>query len=199
MTTTSASVAADAYIHIRVIIGIILGLSLSKLLTGIAGFIQHPSRQRIDTVHIVWSGFAFLAIVHFWWFEFYLLNVPQWTFELYLFVILYACLYYMLCALLYPDQIDDYLGYGDYFMSRRRWFFGLLALIFMLDLADTAIKGFDRMSSFGILYPARNFLYAGLALTAIFVDNRRYQIAVAVLALLFQLGWVLRAFDVLGL
>jgi hypothetical protein len=198
MNNLSASVAADAYIHIRVIIGIILGLSLSKLLTGVAGFIQHPSRQRVYAIHMIWVGFAFVSVIHFWWFEFYLSTVERWTFGLYVFVILYASLYYLLCALLFPDKMDDYIGYGEYFMSRRRWFFGVIAAIFMMDLADTAIKGFDRFSSFGVMYPARNFIYAGVALVAIFIDNQRFQLAAAALLLFFQILWILRAFSTLG-
>lgn len=192
------AVAADAYIHIRVIIGIILGLSLSKLLSGVAGFVQHPSRQRVYAVHLVWVAFAFLSVVHFWWFEFYLSTVPNWTFELYLFVIFYAGLYYLLCALLFPDKMDDYIGYGEYFMSRRKWFFGIIATIFLMDLADTAIKGFDRFTSFGVMYPTRNFIYCAIAISAIFIDNRRYQLTIAVLALVFQLFWILRSFSTLS-
>lgn len=188
---------ADVYLHVRVIIGIVLGLSLSKLLTGVAGFVQHPSRQRVNAIHLVWVGFAFLAVAHFWWFEFYLSTVPEWTFELYLFVIFYASLYYLLCALLFPDKMDDYIGYGDYFLSRRKWFFGIIAAIFLMDLADTAIKGFDRFTSYGVIYPVRNLVYCAVAISAMFIDNRRYQLIIAIAALAFQLFWILRAFSTL--
>jgi hypothetical protein len=188
----------DVYMHIRVIIGIILGLSVSRLLSGIAGFVQHPSRERIFAPHLIWVFFALLSVVHFWWFEFYLYSIPRWTFELYLFVIFYASLYYLLCTLLFPDKMGEYSGFGEYFMSRRRWFFGLLATIFMVDLIDTAIKGYDHFSSFGFIYPARNFLFAGIAISAMFTTNKRYHLAVAIAALFFQTFWILRAFSTLS-
>jgi DMSO/TMAO reductase YedYZ heme-binding membrane subunit len=82
--------AHDQFIHIRIIIGIVTGLTVTRLLTGRARFVQHPSRDRIYLVHLGWALFLLLAIVHFWWFEFGLARIEVWTFEVYFFVICYA-------------------------------------------------------------------------------------------------------------
>jgi len=58
--------ARDQFIHIRIIIGIATGLSVTRLLTGLARFVQHPARERIYLVHLGWALFLLLAIVHFW-------------------------------------------------------------------------------------------------------------------------------------
>ena len=50
-------------------------------------------------------------------------------------------MYYFLSALLFPQDLDEYQGYQDYFLSRRRWFFGFVALTEALDVVDTLIKG----------------------------------------------------------
>lgn len=194
----AAGSTMDIYLHVRVIIGIILGLSISRLLTGLARFIQHPGRYRIFPVHLVWVAFTFLSVLHFWWFEFYLSSVREWTFEIYLLVVLYAGLYFLLCALLFPDDLADYAGYAEYFMTRRKWFFSLIILIFLTDIADTAIKGKGYFWSHGFTYPARNLVYAALAAAAIFIDDKRAQLVLAVLALLFQAFWILRAFSTLS-
>jgi hypothetical protein len=194
----AAASTMDIYLHVRVIIGIILALSISRLLTGLARFIQHPGRNLIFPVHLVWVAFTFLSVLHFWWFEFYLSAVREWTFEIYLFVIFYSSLYFLLCALLFPDDLADYAGYAEYFMSRRKWFFGLITLIFLTDIADTAIKGMDRFWSYGFTYPARNLIYAAVAIAAIFIDDKRAQLVLALLALLFQAFWILRAFSTLS-
>ena len=65
-------------------------------------------------------------------------------------------LYYLLCALLFPAKIDDYDGYADYFISRRHWFFGILAVIYAVDFIDTWIKGATYFASLGPEYPIRN-------------------------------------------
>jgi hypothetical protein len=187
----------EVYLHVRVIIGIILGLSVSRLLNGVSRFAQHPLRNKVFVTHLVWVAFAFLCVVHFWWFEFYLASVHRWTFELYVFIILYASLYFVLCAILFPDTLEEYAGYADYFMSRRRWFFGLIAVIFLVDLVDTAIKGSEHFYSFGIVYPARNLIYVVVAIVAMFVSDNRFHLTIAISALAFQVFWILRAFSTL--
>ncbi len=187
----------DVYLHVRVIIGIILGLSVSRLLSGLSRFAQHPLRNPVFVTHLLWVAFAFLCVVHFWWFEFYLASVSEWTFELYIFIIFYSSLYFVLCAILFPDSLAEYAGYEDYFMSRRQWFYGLVAAIFLVDLVDTAIKGSAHFHSFGIVYPARNIIYAGVAIVAMFVADKRFHLAIAVLGLAFQIFWILRAFSTL--
>ncbi|MCX5497105.1 hypothetical protein OSH11_20540 [Kaistia dalseonensis] len=194
----NAAPIPDVYMHIRVIIGIILGLSVSRLLNGLAGFVQHPSSKKIYYTHLIWVVFTLISVLHFWWFEFYLYTVPKWTFELYLFVVFYSSLYFLLCTLLFPDKMDEYSGYSEYFMSRRKWFFGLLATIFIVDVIDTAIKGYEHILSFGFIYPGRNFIFASAAISAIFITNRRYHLAVAIASLFFQTFWILRAFSTLS-
>jgi hypothetical protein len=81
--------------------------------------------------------FLLLAIVHFWWFEFGLERIGVWTFEIYLFVICYAALFFFLCALLFPDRMDEYSGFAEYFHSRQKWFYALLGALFLADLGDT--------------------------------------------------------------
>jgi hypothetical protein len=44
---------------------------------------------------------------------------------------------------------------------RRKWFYGLLAGKFLIDLVDTAIKGREHFISLGVEYPIRQLLLAG--------------------------------------
>lgn len=188
----------DVYVHIRIIIGIVLGLSISRLLTGLARFVQHPSREQIYPVHLAWVFFVLVAVIHFWWFEFHLSTITHWTFEIYVFVIFYASLYFLLCTLLFPDRMEEYAGFRDYFLSRRMWFFGLLALVFAADVLDTAIKGMEHFRSYGIEYPIRSAILIALSLVAMFVRDRRFHAAFVTGALLYQISWVLRQFETLS-
>lgn len=101
---------SDQFIHVRILIGIVLGLSITSLLTGLARLIQHPKRDKLYWVHLGWVFSILLGLIHFWWWQFELRNVANWNFELYFFVTFYATLYYLLCALLFPAKIDDYDG-----------------------------------------------------------------------------------------
>ncbi len=76
----------DMYLHVRVLFSIILGLGVSRLLTGVARIVQHPKEYKVYWVHLLWALFLFLYLIHFWWWEYRLQTVQQWTFPLYLFI-----------------------------------------------------------------------------------------------------------------
>ncbi|WP_439272637.1 hypothetical protein [Pseudochrobactrum sp. HB0163] len=188
---------AEAFTHVRMIIGIILGLCISRLLTGAARFIQHPDKHKIYLVHLAWVGFLLLSVVHFWWMEFGLRSVPVWTFEKYLFVIFYAGLYFMLCTLLFPDNIEEYSGYRDYFISRRRWFFGLLAVLYLTDIGDTLLKGWSHYELYGLEYPIQAAAFIFLSLIAAITPSLKFHTCFALGGFLYQLGFTFRHFVVL--
>jgi hypothetical protein len=151
----TATIAVDLYLHVRVLIGILLGLSVVRLVGGVARFVAHPGRQRISFIHLGWVAWALLNVVTFWWWEFSLSRIA-WNFGIYFFVCLYASMFFFLSVLLFPDDLREYDGYHDYFMSRRVWFFGFVALTELLDVADTWIKGTEYLRSLGPEYPIRS-------------------------------------------
>ncbi len=187
----------DAFVHVRMIVGVVVGLGVGRLLTGLARFVQHPSRETIYPVHLGWAFFVLLAIVHFWWFEYRLAEAPEWLFQIYLFVIFYACLLFLATTLLFPDKMDEYAGYRDYFMSRRAWFFGLMALIFTVDMVDTWIKGGAYFAGLGPVYPLRNAGYIAAFVVAAFARSPRFHSILAAAALAAQLAWIFWLYDVL--
>jgi hypothetical protein len=192
------SVDPAAYFHVRIIMGMVLSLSIARLLSGVSIFIQHPERYAVSWIHIGWTAFMMLYVIHFWWFEFRLQAVSLITFEIYAFVIVYCSIFFLLCCLLYPNDIQEYGGYEQYFMARRRWFFGLLAFSYAADYIDTAIKGMGYFLSLGPEYPIRNAVFIALCLVAMFVSSRRFHAAFVGLGIVYQVAWILRAYGALS-
>ena len=197
MTNLDTAPAVEIFPHVRVIMGMVLSLGLARLLSGLARFIQHPGKLPIYPVHLAWVASMLLLLVHFWWWEYRLYATPQWTVTLYLFLIAYTIVLYALCALLFPDDIEEYSGYEDYFLSRRRWFFGLLGVAFVFDYLDTLIKGREHAELFGIEYEIRVPIYLALCTVAAVWPNRRFQAAFVTASLIYQVSWILRLFDTL--
>jgi hypothetical protein len=181
----------DVYTHIKVVISIIVGLCITTLLNGFARFVQHPKRARVSILHLGWAASLLLWIIHFWWWEFRLTMVPRWTFAIYFFLIFYAILYYFLCTLLFPLDLKDYSGYEDYFLSRRRWFFGFLAATFVADVIDTSLKGSGYVHSFGVEYPIRIAVNLTLCLIGMFTGNRRIQLTLLAVSFLYHVAFIL--------
>jgi hypothetical protein len=177
------------YPHIRVVLGIILGLGITTHLKGFASIIQHPHRYQWSWMHMGWACWSLITLVTFWWWEFRLTEVVIWTFGSYLFVISYCSLFFMLAAMLFPDNIREYASYEDYLLHRRRWFFGLIALINVMDIVDTQLKGAVRWHALGIAYPIHVAILLVVTAIGVATTNKRVQRIMAPAALVYQIGY----------
>jgi hypothetical protein len=187
----------DIYFHLRVLMGVVLGLAVTRMLAGIGSFVQHPGHKKLYGAHLIWIATVLIMAIHFWWFEFGLIRIEPWHFELFVFVLFYAFLFYLMASLLLPDKIDEYASYEDYFLSRRRWFFGLLALTAPVDFIDTLAKGPAYYRSLGEEYPFRLIGLVLLCALGTWVEDRRAHIAFAALYLAYFVSWILRSYRIL--
>ena len=79
---------AELFPHVRIVMGMIVGLGITRLLMTVAGLIQHPARSRISAIHLLWIASILVELVLFWWWEFALFRLEHWTCAITLFVIL---------------------------------------------------------------------------------------------------------------
>jgi len=185
----------DIFPHIRIVMGMVIGLGMTRLLSGVARIVQHPKQYPLYPIHLAWVAMLLLMLVHFWWWEIDLYVVTDWTFGKYIFVIFYAVTLFLMCALLFPDSMQDYRGYEDFFYARRAWFFGLLALTYLLDVVDTLLKGQDYFERFDNEYQLRTPILMVLCIVAAVTGNRRFHTVFVAGLLIYQVSWILRLFD----
>jgi hypothetical protein len=198
MAAQQAALSAhDIFPHVRIVMGMVIGLGLTRLLSGLARIVQHPKQYRVYGVHLAWAGSVLLMLVHYWWWEFGLFQIQSWTFGTYLFIIVYAIVLFVLCAALFPESMQDYRSYEDYFYEQRGWFFGLLAATYLLDVIDTLLKGEAHFARFGSEYLVRTPLFVGLCVVAMLVRDRRFHVAFVAVTLVYQVSWILRLFATL--
>lgn len=196
----NATEAVDpaVFSHIRIVLSMVVSLGIARLLSGAAQFVQHPGRKRPYFVHLLWVLSLLLFMMDFWWWEFSLSHLQMWRFETYFFVVAYAALFYFLCALLFPNDLTEYEGYRDYFMSRRKWFFGLLATTYVVDVLDTLIKGREHLAAQGNEYPIRAIVFLLLCTLAARTENGRFHAVFASLSLVYHVSWILRVHEVMS-
>jgi hypothetical protein len=188
----------EIYPHVRVVMGMVIGLGVTRLLSGLARIVQHPARHRLYGAHLAWVASVLLALVHFWWWQFGLYQIEAWTFGIYLFVVGYAIVLFLMCALLFPESMQGYANYKDYFHARRAWFFGLLAATYLLDVVDTFIKGEAHFARFAHEYLIRTPLLVLLCVAAMKSASQRFQVFFVAVTLVYQVSWIFRLFDTLG-
>ena len=186
----------EELIHIKSIIAIILGLSLTHLIKGSVNFIQHPGRKKFSVLHFLWVFYIFVLIIHFWWWEFNLKLIAQWNFADYIFIIVYILIYFLLCAILYPDDLKDYNGYEDYFFSRKNWFFIILGLCFLADIIDTLIKGNSYFIANEREYYVRIVAHVALCLVAIMNRNKNFHMLLAFAFIVYEISFIFRYFNI---
>ncbi len=188
----------EMFNYVMVLASVIIGLGIAHLLQGVGRLIQHPGRVKVYWVHLLWVAAIFLRAIFWWWTEFPLSQTVRWTFTLYLFVLAYAVLIYLWCALLFPRDLEGYAGFKDYFYSRRGWFFGLLVVGQLVDVADTLLKGVAHFRSLGPSYLAAIVGLSVLMLIAMRTRSERYHAALAIFTVAYLIADWWFVFDTVG-
>ncbi len=183
-------VTTEIFPHVRVVMGMVVGLGIARLLTGLADIVQHPGRRVRSTLHLLWLFSVLLSLVLFWWWELELIGISQWTFGIFLYIIGYATVLYMQAALLFPSDLGEYRGYEDFFLKRRAWFFVAWALSMVLDIGDTWIKGPEYIANLTPWYLAQAPVAIALAAIAIWTENRAFHYALVAAHLGYQAFWI---------
>ena len=189
-----AQVSPELFPHIRIVMGTVLGLGITRLLMGVAGLVQHPHRAGLSSIHLLWVGSILLELIHFWWWQFALFQLTGWHFGIFFFLIAYTIVLFLLATLLFPDPIHEYDGYEDFFMKRRGWFFGLFASTFIFDIIDSMLKDARYWEEFGLHYYIQVPVGLILCAFAIWTADRRFHIGAVLLHLAYQLSRITRLF-----
>lgn len=169
---------------------IVIGLAVTHLMQGIVGLIT--SKVKVWWVHLVWVAFMLVSAVGWWWWEFSLHELATWTFQVYLFVLLYAFAIYVASALLFPRDFQGHTSFEDYFIAHRGWFFGLQIALSLIDMVDSLLKGPAHLKLLGPEYWISTSAFIMLAIAGIVTQRRSVQAIIALVYLIYQLTLLLR-------
>ena len=180
----------NQFAHVRMVLSMVVSLALARLLSGLASLVQHPRRLRVDARHLLWSAFMLVLLIHFWWWEFSLIHISKWQFGTFAFVVGYAGMLYLLCALLFPGDAMEHGGYRSYFDAKRVWFFALLALVTLMDIVDTHLKGQAYWQLHSPQIWVRTIVGLAMCALAACVKRPGLQIALGVFGIAYQVSWI---------
>ncbi len=187
----------DIFVHIRIVLGVVIGLGFTRLLSGLARIVQDRRQGQVYVVHLGWMGSMLLALALFWWFEIRLYQVEVWAFGTYVLLLLFAITFFLQCAILCPDNLQGYRNYEDYFHAQRGWFFGLLAANSVLDIADTLIKGERHFSALQQEYLIRTPAVLLLCLVGALSASRHLHALLVIAVLGYQVSFIWRLYGTL--
>ena len=156
---------------------------MTRVLAGVGEMLQARPRRRIYWVHALWTVNLFIYLIVAWWVFYRWRAQPQWTFFLFVFVLISPTILYLASLLLFPREgaVDESVNYKVHFYANHRAFFIILGLYGPVDLVDTLLKGIPHFLELGTAYCVSLILFLAGLTTAAITRNERYHQIYAIL------------------
>ena len=116
--------------------------------------------MRFYLPHALWTINILVYILLIWWGMFWWSGHDDWYAYQYLFITLYAITLFFLAAMLYPWDMDKDIDVERYYFRNRVWFFGAMAVAWLVDVPETVIKASADLRP----VPQEYFVFIGLHL-----------------------------------
>lgn len=160
--------------YVMVIVSIILGLGLTLVLRGLSKLMRsdHP-----PAVVVLYGVFLLMTHLQTWWGLWDAREIGQWTQVRFVLVAVYPCILYAMSELMLPMASRPETDWRAHFLSVRRWYFSLQAILVLAGVMLTWL-----MLSVPLLHPYR-LVQLGiliLSLLALTTERLRVQFWIAV-------------------
>ena len=181
----------DSFNYVAVLVSIIIGLGLTRVLSGLSEAMQAGNRRRTYWIHTVWMINLLNSLMLTWWVLYRWRVAPQWNFFLFVWVTIAPTLLYLASGVLCPGELESAGAstWREYYYANRRAFFFSLVPIWPLDIIDTLLKGKQHFIDQGVLYLPSMAIWTIGSIIAGISRNERYHAFWAVAFPLYQIGY----------
>jgi hypothetical protein len=166
------------YQHVVVVMSIVVGLSVTQLLKGVAQLYRNRSRVRTYWLHSAWTALTVVFSFLLWWTFWNYRGIADWNFLRFVMYLSPAVVFYFLIAIAIPDPAEAVDDMRKYYFSNRRGFFGTFAL-YGAVAAITAII----VRGLPLLDPSNLFRLAMVVLLLIAMQSASERVHAVVLGL----------------
>jgi hypothetical protein len=181
---------------VTVLMSIVVGLGITRVLSGLSSLVEHRANVRLDAVTLAWAVNVLGFHLIYWWI---VVNnwrtLEQWSFARFAPLFLYGVLLYFCAALVLPDTVTPGTDLRARFESIRRPFFVFWFLVMCSELADSLFKGTDyvwrELGPGYLCVMAASFSLIGGALRT---SDRRYHLMAALAFFAIYAIWTTIAF-----
>ena len=180
----------EPFAYLSVLTSIVLALGIARILSGLGRLLQARGHFKLYWVHLLWALNVFLYLTLNWWILYRWQGQKEWTFFLFLFVLLSPTVDYLLSVLLFPDPLEEGADLKLHFYANHRWFFILAALLPPIDFLDTSLKGWAHLIAQGLIYPISLTVWFLLIIVAAVTRREWFHKFFAVFFLLYLLVFI---------
>ncbi len=178
MLAASSLVQIAPYQHVVVVMSIVLGLSVTQLLKGLAQLYHTRRRVQPYWLHAAWVVLLISYSLVLWWLFWSYRSIEEWSFFHFVLYLTPMIVFYFLTAIVIPDPSNPVANYKEYYFSSRVGFFGIFALqVVLVHAAGVVIRRLP------LLDPADPLRLAMVALLLIGMRSAKERVHVVVFAL----------------
>jgi hypothetical protein len=157
---------------------IVLGLSVTQLLKGLAQLYRTHNRVRPYWLQTAWIVFLIFFSLMLWWLFWNYRSIEEWNFVRFVLYLSPMILFYFLTSIVIPDPSDPVTNYRDYFFATRVGFFGTFAAVVVVAHAAGVI-----VRQLPLLDPSDSFRLSLVVLSVIGMRSRSERVHAVVLTL----------------
>src|SRR5207244_9771281 len=127
---------------LSVLISIVLALGMTRVLAGVGEMMQARMHRGIYWVHVIWIVNLFIYLVVAWWIFYRWRNQQEWTFYLFVFVLISPTILYLASIPLFPREgdVDLTVKYKTHYYANHRSFVILFALFTPVYIVESLLK-----------------------------------------------------------
>lgn len=185
----------SAFEFISVLLSIVVGLALTRLLSGVGRAVEIRRKLRFYWVQGVWVVNVGLFLVVYWWSVLFShVDEATWLFPNFALLLAYSILLFLQAVLILPTDLEEGADLEAHFFEVRPWFFTLLALMTVAEVGDTFLHGgFERVFGLGPFYLFCMIAALILSVIGAVTENRRYHEILCLWFFLSVISWVITA------
>ena len=157
--------------------GLLLGLSLAELITGLSRALKLRSKVRIGWLTPLFAVFVIMDLTSFWLGAWELRSVVRVTYAMLILGVLTSGLYYFAASLVFPDDPAEWPDFDGYYFRHRRQVF---AAVFTCNLIAFVIPTLVGALPFTVTWAVLTGVYVGGIAIAALTRNRTANLAVLV-------------------
>lgn len=172
-----ASLAGSEFKWLAVVFGMLTGLAVTRLLSGVAATLRSRSVSPVDWIPLLWGASIFLMLLDYWWVIHDLQDViKQWTYPEFLQALVSPLVLFFAAALVLPAAELKYgESHQDVFDSHGHWALLCISAYHFEELLEaTEFFGADIFSRAGLVV-----LVEALLPVLAFFSGRRLHLAIA--------------------
>ncbi|HEV8702089.1 MAG TPA: hypothetical protein VGV60_12520 [Candidatus Polarisedimenticolia bacterium] len=176
----------DGFSYLSVMVSIVLGLGLTQLFAGIGNLVQIRRRVRLYWLHSLWVLLLIVLHLHMWWSFWALRGVADWTYAIFVYVLIGPGALVIASHIIIPELIDNRIDIERHYFDTSPLFFGILTVAAAWAMFLEPIMGLRAFFvPFRILQVIAVATFASCSASK---DRRLHAAAITLIVLLLVIG-----------